>query len=391
MRRSAPALLPLLLVLGTAGPALLLAGGARAESASLRAELAQSLNWSDNPLLSSGAHDELWGSTTTPSLKFRDEQPTRKLSLDLSVSRNQFNRSVFNSTDLSATGKLVKDIERWSFKLEGNGAYDTTRTSEETSYGLRDAVARRTYGSVNPTISFRPTSLSEWAVAGGYGLTSYDKASYTDYETFSLTPSYTRFLSETTSVFVATQAQRYVTTEGVENQTDSIGPSIGFTRAFSPRFDASFSTGAQASRQSVGGHPVGAWYWQQTLEARATFKGKTDKISVAAKRAQAPYGNGTQALRTNVALDIKHAINEDFSLGLGGGYSYSEYEQASNGNLRRSMNGRAELAYRLNDAVELAASYRYARQRLVGDATAAESNTAMLHVRLHPNGWSLGY
>lgn len=389
--RRAPALLPLLLVIGTAGPALMLAGAARADSTTLRAEATQSFSWSDNPLLSNGAHEELWGSTTTPSLKFRDEQPTRKLSADLSVSRNQFNRSVFSSTDLSASGMFAKDIERWSFELNGTGAYDTTRTSEETSYGLRDAVARRTHGSISPTISFRPTQLSEWSVTGGYGLTSYDKASYTDYETFSLTPSYTRILSAKTSTFVAVQAQRYVTTEGVENQTDSIGPSVGFTYAFSPRFDASVSTGAQASRQSISGHPVGAWYWQQTFEARASFKGKTDKISVAAKRAQAPYGNGTQALRTNVAVDLKHTINEDFSLGFGGGYSYSEYEQASNGNLRRSMNGRAELAYRLNDAVELAASYRYARQRLVGDATAAESNTAMLHIRLHPNGWSLGY
>lgn len=363
---------------------------ARAAGTTAQFEVGQIFNWSDNPLLNTANYKDLWGSTTTPSVKISDKEPTRKIDIDLSVSRNQFNRSVFNSTDLHGKTLISRDFERWGLELSNKVDYESTRTSEETSYGRRDALAKRLNTATTPTLSYRPSEVSEVSIAGSFTRAAYDGGSYTDYQVFGVTPTYTRYLSSVSSVFVSADAQRYRTTEGIENTIDSVGPSLGVTHDLSPRISLSLASGAQASRQSIAKHPVGPWQWQQTFEGRAAFKGETDKVTFTAQRSQTPYGNGTQALRTEGTLDLWHAINEELSVSGSGNYSYSEYEQSANGSVRRTASGRAEITYKLNDACDLSASYRYIRQRLVGSADTAESNTAMLQLRLHPNGWSIG-
>jgi hypothetical protein len=364
------------------------AQGARA-GVTLQATGNQSATWSSNPLLLTSGAKSLAGSTTSPELFFRDATPTSLVGLDARVDENVFDQSGYNSTDMHAATDLSETNARWLLGLKQNTDYDTTRTSEVAGYGTRAVSTRHLGLTENPQITYRATATDSFSLGGAVTSSRYGSHLYTDYETFSATPSYTHQIDPLNAAILSFQAQQYQTTYGPSLQVDSLGPSVGWQGKVTPRFTANAAIGAETTRQYDTGAPTGPWTWQYTYVAGLDFKGTQDTISFNTARAQFPYGNGTEALQTSFNLSESRKITPLFSLDLGGVYQISTYQVSTPGNVRSYAEGNVGFTYHATERIDIKASYSYRYETLIDTASAARDNAVMIGIGYHPKLWTL--
>ena len=378
------------LAFGALGIGLLIfSSTARASDLTLQAIGGESGIWSSNPLLATSGARALYGSTTSPEFIVKNTDPTSPFSFDSRVDKNIFNQSAFNSTDAHETGSFALQNQRWSGSVLAHGDYDTTRTSELTTFGLNPIIARHMGLSVQPTVTYSSTAIDQLSLQGAVAASKYDNSIFTNYETFSASPTYTHHLDPRNAAIFTLQAQRYQTTRGNPVTVDSIGPSAGWQFIFSPRFTANASVGAQSSREYRFGFVNQPWTAQYTFAGGLAFQGLQDTIHATTSRAQYPYGDGTEALQTAFNITESHALTPLWAIDIGGNYLTSTYQISAPGNLKMQGGGNLGFTYHATEHIDFSASYQYRRETLIGDNRIPQDNALMLGLVLHPKLWTL--
>jgi hypothetical protein len=345
--------------------------------------------WSSNPLMVVDGATSLWGSTTSPELIYKSSTPLAQANVDTRIDESVFNQSSFDTTDITTTGGFIKNTQRWMAGLQGTLAYDTTRTSELTNYNLQPILSRHLGISLAPKIGFSPNATDTVALAGSAAISQYDKDIFTNYDTFTLTPSYNhKFDQQNTGIF-SFQAQQYQTTRDNAEKVDSLGPSIGWQTIISPRIQANASVGAQMSREYDFGAAVDPWTLDYVFSGGLTFKGVQDNLNVAVGRSEFPYGNGTQGLQTTFSVAESHVLNPLLTLNLGASYLTSEYQKDVAGDLKSLADGHGGLAYHVTDYLDLTADYHYRYETLTNITKNVQDNAAIVGLTYHPNMWTL--
>jgi hypothetical protein len=111
-----------------------------------------------------------------------------------------------------------------------------------------------------------------------------------------------------------------------------------------------------------------------------TYKGRSDTFSLTGSRNEYPFGNGTEALLTRVLLAGTHDINSLFAVNAGGGYQYTDYQTVANGNLKNLTTGNLGLAYHVTRHLDVAASYQYRYETMLGRSQKAQDNTGIVNL-----------
>ncbi len=320
-----------------------------------------------NPQMLLGSARDLYGSTTTAGLSMREETPTGALAGRLSLVQNVFNQSAFNSTDVHASTSLARQGALWSARLRARIGYDTTRTSETTTFGLNTRASRHLGYGFGPELSYRLTPRMRAALAGGYSESLYDSSLLTDYRTGFLSPSLTHSFTPRHRGILALQARRYEAMEGPESTTTTFNPMAGWRVFLTPRMHARLFVGVQASRQQ-GGAAVRGWRWSPTFSGDLTFKGAQDEFFLSAERTQQAFANGADRLSTILTAQEKYRLNPWLSLKARVSYRFSDSSAPGN-NLESQVKASGGATWRITPNLDGKISYRYRRDSLTrGDA-----------------------
>jgi len=362
-----------------------------AANISVQATLAEQGVWNSNPMLLHNNVEALWGSTTSAGLSVKDATPTSLIALDGTFNKSLFNQSGFNSDDVFLSSSLSRRMQRWQASLNTRFTYDTTRTSEETSYGTNIAGIRHWGTGVAPNLSFRVTSTNELGLASSFSNDSYDETGYTNYTVMSVTPSYTHSFDALNKGVLSFMARRYETQNTPKKTIDSLSPSFGWLHVFTPKLAAKTFLGIQTSREKVEGVEPRDWSLQSVFSTDLTFRGVQDTFDLMATRSQQPFANGTEPLATSLSVKDSHRLNENLSLAGSVSYQLSEYPEETTG-LRESMTtANTSVTYNPTDTLELAAKYQYRFETLTKTSQTIDDHSAMLSLSYRPKTWTLGF
>ena len=346
-------------------------------------------SWSSNPLMVTKNAKPLTGSTTSPEFIIKDTTDTATLGLDARADENLFNQTSYNSTDGHATVSASEQGQLWSVQLQQQTDYDTTRTSEPSNYGFTPIVTRHTGLSASPQITYAPNASDQISLAGSVTSSQYDNKTFTNYETFSATPTYSHNFNERNAAQFMLQAQRYQATKGSSVSVDSAGPSIGWKTSLSPRFTASATVGAQTSRQYNAGVATSPWAWQYVFSTDVAFKGEQDTINLNSARTQTPYGNGTDALQTSFGLTESHNLNSHISLNFGANYLTATYQVSSTGNLGSLTTGTVGATYHATETLDVTTTYQYRTETLTNESKTPQDHSGTINLVYRPKAWTL--
>ncbi|MFA4846389.1 MAG: hypothetical protein WC654_07610 [Patescibacteria group bacterium] len=358
---------------------------ARAADLSMKAAIKEAGSWQSNPLMLSRGAESLYGSITTPSFKLESKTPTSTLNLETSLNQNFFNQSAYNSTDAHVRASVTRQVERWGAGLALGGDYDTTRTSEVTSFGINEKKVRHTGFSFSPDVSFMPTTRDKFTISNSTLLSRYDSNRYSDYNVYALTPSYLHAFTPVHSGVLQFTARRYDTVGGSAGETvDSIGPMAGWQAKFSPTLSAQALVGTSASKQTRDNTPTQPWLWDLIFSTNMTYKGAQDSLKVSGSRDQQPYSNGTSSILTTFAAGYEHAFNEHLSLNLDASYMFKSKSALSASNLDYATSARAQLSYLMIKELSVETSYRYRQEALTNASKTAQDNTILVGLTYRP-------
>lgn len=345
--------------------------------------------WSSNPLMVLQGAKSLYGSITSPELILSGITPTTRFNVDAVVNKNVFDQSTFDSTDLHLKAGISKQMQQWGWGLQEQTDYDTTRTSELTTFGTTTSPVRRLGLGLTPQISFKPAATDKLALSGSVTTAMYEKSTFTNYVIFSVNPTYTHDFDPLNSSVFGIQAQRYKATSSARTTTDTIGPSIGWAAKLTPRLTARANVGVQGARQFGAGVASSKWTLQYTFSGGIVFKGQQDIVDFGLSRAQYPFGNGTEALLTTFTIKEAHTLNPRLLLNLGGSYQSGTYQTAANGNLDSLISANSGLTFHATDHLDVTATYQYRYETLTGASGNAQDNTVTLGVVYRPQAWGL--
>ncbi len=369
-----------------AGALIYVAAPAFAASIAFEPSISEVGAWDSNPLLLTTDAKPLYGSTTTPRLVAKSQTPTTELVGDVSVSHNVFNQKSFDSTD--AHGKLFVSRRNQRFEAGARQTvdYDTTRTSELTTFGREAGVLRHLGLSFAPYASFLVNPKDKISLTGRLLVSRYDSQAYTDYNVYALTPSWSHSFTplQTGSIFL--HAQRYVTQSGFKRTVDSVGPSLGWNVLFSPRLSGRFSLGFEASQEKSPNGNEAPWQVNHVFSGVITYKGEQDTIDFSALRQQQPNSNGTQRLLTSFSIKERHAINENLFWDVFVGYQFSRSDSSAANDLKNLLTATTGLTYRATEAFDIFAKYKYRHEALTNRDDIAMGNAFTIGLTLRPYG-----
>lgn len=352
----------------------------------------ETATYETNPLMLLSGAKSLSGFITSPELIFNDQTPLSQLNIDNLINENLFDQTSFDSTDLHSAIKFTTQNQRWSAGVQEKTDYDTTRTSELSTYGVISTAPVRHLGvSLAPQVSFSPNSTDKYSVLVTAAGAQYATSAFQNYETGSITPSYAHNFDPRNTGTFSLQAQTYRTTSGISNKTDSVGPSIGWITELAPRLTGKATVGVQATKQTQGGPtPTSSpWILDYIYSLDIGFKGQQDIADIVSSRSEYPFGDGTEALLTSLAVTESHALNPRFSLNAGVTYLSGTYQTTTNGSLQSALTGNAGLTYHATDHLDATAAYQYRYETLTNTSGNAEDNMFTVGVVYHPQAWGL--
>jgi len=346
--------------------------------------------YDSNPLLLTTGERSLWGSITSPEFIIGDKTPETTVASDTIFTRNTFNQTNFDSNDVHSKLNLAQQNDKWATSFLGNVDYDTTRTSELSVYNnLHTTPVRHLGESLNPQIAYSFLPTDKLSLLGNYSEAQYGNTVFTDYHSYSISPTYSHSFDERNLGFISLEAQRYQALDNGENINDTVGPSIGWQKTFTEQLSGKASVGFQETRQKTVTTPNPAWTAQYNYAGSLNFRGDQDLISANASRSEYPFGNGTEALLTQLTLSETHALNPLFSLGAQGSYEFASYQASSAGSLQSLASGTGNVTYHMTDQVDLTATYEYEYETLIGNSNSAQKNIGLLSISYHPTPWTL--
>jgi hypothetical protein len=346
-------------------------------------------SYESNPLMLLHGATPLWGSTISPDIFFKDATPTTQLNLSLLLDENIFNQISFDSTDIQNDVALSKKIQRWAASLEQRTVYDTTRTSELSSFDFNVGNIRHLGLFIAPQISYSPTSVDTINFLGSAAASRYESSAFTGYNLYSVTPGYTHNFDPRNAGVFSILAQRYQTTNGADIAIDNITPTVGWNTTLAPELKANASIGFQTTRQYGGNPEDQRRSLQYVFATDIAYQGQQDVINLKADQVQYPFGNGTEALLRTFALNEVHNLNAKFSLALDASYQTALYPAHPPSNsLNALATGSSGIIYHATDSINVSANYKYRYETLTDTSQTAQDNIFMLAFAYIPNAWA---
>ena len=351
----------------------------------LQAKFSEKAVWDSNPTLLSQDKKTLYGSTTTASLSAIKKMQNRRLSTTFSGTRNQFNLSEFNSSDFKGLVGVSWNSSRWEASFDGSLNYDTTRTSEITTFGQNIGAVRRTSYLLNPKISYLTSLRSKIDISAAVSESRYASSAFlNDFRTLSLIPSFIYNVSPTQQAILSIQAQRYKSLEGQAFYIDSIGPSIGWNSSLTPRLTAQLSIGLIGSKTRGDGILSQNMVWNDIFSAALLYSNQKNSLNISATRSRRPFSNGTESVLTSLSVQDIYNFNERLSLDTNAKYQFNKLPDNSLGNLDTILSGETTLTYKKSKQWDITTSYKYRKQTLTGSDNEAEQNVIRVGLSYKP-------
>jgi hypothetical protein len=348
----------------------------------------QTFEHDSNPLLDSIGRKAVDGSITSPEVILNDDAPTGHTDLDTRVDVNEFNRQGFSSNDVHSTGHVSGTGELWQAALAATVDYDTTRTSEVNASGINIAGIRHLGLTLQPQTTVNLSQTDQAQVTGNYLQNFYaSKQSYTNYETFGVTPAYIHAFSALDSGQVLFQAGRYQTTTGFPITIDNVGPAVGWSHRLSERFTTSANLGVQETyfHFSPGYGRPNTSSFDYNFAVNAGFQGQQDTIQLSLTRQLSPNANGSESQTTGLNLSDVHMVTPRLEADLTASYQLYDYngELSTNGLQSRYVSLAPKILYRLTENWSADVTYQY-RHKNVDDGSPALSNAVMFDIVFKP-------
>jgi hypothetical protein len=365
-----------------AGPTLPKPGGFSVDTG-----VVQTFTYDSNPLRLTNGEDALFGSTTSPKLTLRWKTPRSIIESESRMDMNVFDDSDYDSLDLNQKLLLSRNNERWTASLRGLLNYDTTRVSEVTNFSINLPKVRSQKLSATPEISYKASQRSRFVLSGSASTLEYDSNRFTDYNTYSISPSYELKFDPRNTGTITLNGQRYETASGTDSASDSYGPTLGWTHVVNPQLTLRASAGGLSNHKTGAGAGTDRHSWNYVFSGGVIYKGDQDVFDFTATRAREPFGNGTETLLDTFAINERHALNPLVTLKANAKYQQANYETLPGINLDYSYGAGAGLAYRITPKAELSADYRYRQEQLTTISNAIDQHVVLLSLTYEPN-WS---
>lgn len=367
------------LLAGAALCPVLAPGSAKAED-KLRVDVSETPVWDSNPLMLTTGASGIWGSETKAALVFGRKTQSSDLGTNLSVVRNQYNDSDFNSTDVFLGTALKKRSALWEGSLDCNVGYDTTRTDEITTFGRATRASRRLSWQVAPGLAYNFSPRGQMSLRTGIQQKRYEDGTFfTDYQIVSVSPAFAYKITELQTAMILFQAQRYDVLDSTDRKIDSLGPSIGWQYYFNPALKLDLSAGAMGSKYTGYGLTSEDWTINPTYSATLTWQGQRNKTSASVSRARQPYVDGTESDLTTLRAENSFEIDPKWTLDTRA--LYQKADQSSGvaaSNLDNAWEESAALTYKAADRWRLSLSQKYRKENLMRGGQDADRNMIRL-------------
>lgn len=328
------------------------------------ARLREAATYDSNPLQLDTHAEAIFGSTTSPELVIRSKTPRSSFESDTRLDINLFDRPAYNSTDLHQAFALRRENAHWMAELAAGLDVDTTRTGELTNFANRLPRVGRTKYALAPALGYRTGARGKAMLRTGFTQVHYDHANFTDYNLYTLSPGYSYQLDPTHELTIGALAQRYASDSHADLTSDSYSPQIGLTTRVTPQLSTRIGGGVQSTDKhgsNAGSHRHG-WYY--IYEARADYETAADRLTISARRAREPFGNGTETLLTGLRFNERHTLTPTLALLADGQYQSADYRGEPGVNLDHRWTLGGGLAYALTPQTDLSAEYHYRAERL---------------------------
>lgn len=348
-------------------------------------------SYDSNPLKLVSGYESLKGTETMGQLTINNRTPTSTLRSVSDISHGFYDNADFNTTNFHENVLLDHKTERWKAALTGKLDYDTTRSSEITSYGIRAPNVRHTQVTASPDIQFKPTAATTLGLKSVWTDSSFESASFVDYTMSQLQPSAQLKLDDVHTALIRYNYQDFQS-HSPTNPTGqkTFGPSFGWISELSPRLTMQLTAGFEKNIQiqSVGARRKRTRD-NQVFSASFLYETEQQRLNFSATRDQRPTGNGVSALMTTFNLSEDYILNQRISLRGSATYRSATYTDRPGVNLKTDLTLMGGMAYRLLDTLDLTANYANTNQKLTLNTGKVRAQTVMLGLSYHPFEWGL--
>lgn len=343
--------------------------------------------WVSNPLLLSEGYNDIYGFETDASVEFGKKTDSSHFHTKIQVSRDQYDDSGFNSTDLKLDADYIKRTDTMSFSVDGYYDYGTTKRSEISTLGLVDVgVIRRVGSSLSPKLSYGFSERGMVSLSGEWRENRYRSDNLTDYRILSISPSFAYKLTEVQTLMVLLQAQQYGSLDSRSQKVESVGPSLGWLYDYNPEFSIELYAGMMETRYRGYNSVDDDWEMNPVYSGVLRYQGEVNDSSFGASRSRQAYANGTESYLTTFMAKETFRYNEQFSLTLEGNYYLAKQPPASTNDLDKAWEGRTSLTYNINDDWSALGSFRYRKEELT-DGGDADRNIVRVGLTYHTKAY----
>ncbi len=370
-----------------AGPATDQPVVAAPDASNIALEASETYSYDANPLRLERNYKSLQGSDTTATLILNEATPRSKFTSSSTIDQGIYDNSVFNSTNFHEKANIGTNNLRWTARMGATFDYDTTRTSEITSFGITTPSVRHTGYSASPGIDFKPAPDDKYSINTSISRSSYDNAAFTDYNYYTVTPTYNHIFDPVNTGILMLNTERYQGTNNTRSKIDTVGPSLGLVHIINDNMTARVTAGAENSRQAATATARASSDINYVFSGSLNITERADRATIFASRQQQPFGNGSSALFTTVRANDTHALNEKLSLNAGASYRYADYINQTGTNLDDEMLGNAGISYRVVLNADISANYQFIRQSLTNTTGTIKEHLFTVGLTYHPAPW----
>lgn len=344
--------------------------------------VAQKASFDSNPQMLSQDVKELYGSSTTASIIVKNKTPLWLLDFGGSTTQNLFNQSTYNSTDFNGSLALKRESQNWNATLKSSTTYNTTRSSEITTFGQNIGAVKRFQYQVTPELSLFLTQKLRLKLEGTYLRTTYNSNALVNYTTATASPALVYQHTKDFTSKLAVKYRQHHTDNETNTRIDSIAPSLRFLFTISPKLSGIVLVGINASKERNNNQPTTKWGLNKIYEAALAYKSEQNNIQFIIIRKQQPYANGDDELLTSFKLNGAHNINK--SLSLNATATYQTSASSSSSTLKNKINTNIGLKYKLTSDIDLNTSYEYRAEKYNNSIAYTNGNIAMINLVWHP-------
>lgn len=315
--------------------------------------------YNSNPLMRRSDIRSIYGAETRTYIGYQGESSTSKLKTDVTAVENRYDDADFNSRDFYAKLMLEKIFQRTIFSLSGSYDYDTTRSSELTTFGREVGTGRRKYFGFEPTLAFQVTPRTTLGLGGKWQETRYESDTLNNFKVTSLASVLSHNLTPLQIATLSLQGQRYALLDNSEQYIDNLGPTLSWSYNFQPKWTLSLSAGYLGSRINGFTNENTSWEYSPTYGVSLRHEGVRSSSVYSANRTFQPYTNGTETYLTNFEISERYKINPTFDLELKGNYIFAEDVPKTTDNLEKAWGGTASINYKIGINWVANLSYKY--------------------------------